>query len=242
MLVEANIMDSPAAPGIPGAASDGKKEMSFKGKFVIKNENTGEKIKDTADRAGVISSISTLILGLYICDNVPGLMGFVVGFVLAGAGIAASSVLVSLLYSYGDMISNSIEQTKILKRLEAKKIESIPQSDVSGKLQQPEQAAETIDQNAATDLDQAETAFFDNESSAVEMNADEINKNKLDLPSEAYDYDKSKRIAHFEERSRWGVICPVCGKLQTADDDTCFRCSCVFIFNDERTNRKGRSV
>jgi hypothetical protein len=242
MLVEENIMDSSAAPGISGAAPNEKNKMSFKGKLGMKDEHAGEKIKDTADGAGVVGSIIALILGLFIWDNVPGLMGFVVGFVLAGAGIAASCVLVSLLYSYGDMINNSIEQTKILKRLEAKKIEGIPQSDDSDKLQQPEQAAEAIDQKAAADLDQAETAFVDNESSVVETNADEIEKIKLDLPSEAYDYDKSKRIARFEERSKWGVICPVCGKLQTADDDTCFRCSCVFIFNDERTDRKGRSA
>lgn len=206
-----------------------------------KDEYAGEKIKNTADKAGVIGAIVALILGFYIWYNVPEPMGFIVGFVLASAGIAASCVLVSLLYSYGDIISKPVEQTKIIE-LEPEKTTEIPQPDDSGAQQQPAPEAAAIDQNAPTVPGQAETVFVDTESSTAEAAAVEIKKKKSDVPSQAYEYDQSKRIAHFKERSRYGVICPVCRKLQTQDNDICFRCSCEFIFSDERTGRKGRTV
>ena len=204
------------------------------------DENAGRRIKDAADKVGVFGTIGAIVIGLVHCDK----LGFTIGFLSASVLTLTTCAFVSLLYSYGDMIKITLEQGKILRNLEAEQNEEQPPPI-------DEQDAEPQPDSEETAAGQTDSASEEPESTAAEeeLSAEEPvaakartmeNTAKPELPLEAYEYDKAKRVAHFTRRTKSGVICPVCGKWQMPENDTCFRCSCEFYYDGESRDRNNR--
>jgi hypothetical protein len=228
--MEAKRMGNPTAAEIAGTAEK-KNAKSFES---AGDEYAGEKIKDTADKVGMIGSVGALILGLYVWNNGKESLGFVFGLLIAGAGVLVSCLLVSLLYSYGDMLNETAEQTKILRRLAAKEcVEEVP---VTGAVRAQTNEAETgeVEPAGAADEALAEPDTIREEQIAAEADGAEPARGNPDVPLVAFEFDRVRRIARFKSRSKAGVICPVCYKWQKPDGDICYRCSCSFVFADER--------
>ncbi len=174
---------------------------------------------------GIFGTIGSLLLGVLMWSQLSGLSGFLIGLVIAGAGVLPPVFFVSLLYNYGDMITVSIEQAKALKRLEAERPKETP-GTVKPETAQPELAQA----NLAVESEQETDSINEIEEEGiipVEEHVVEGEKINQDLPLQAYEVDRVKRIAHFTRRSEEGVICPVCFKWQMPEDDKCFRCSLV---------------
>lgn len=238
--MEGNKTDEAAGVNNPERVQHEKTAKGFTDRLGIKDENAGQNIKDTADKMGVVGSIGALIMGFLVWTRSDDLLGFLIGFVIAVVGIYASFVLVSLLYSYSDMINISVEQSKILKRLEARSeyltLEDPDEQQFPAEEQiANEPAASDMQMPSETDQDDA-----DEEQNDIATNAGI--KNDLERPSEAVSYDKMKRVAHYSERADSGIICPVCLKWQTAENDICFYCRCQFIFDDEQPVTDGRTA
>lgn len=204
------------------------------------DENAGQRIKDTADKVGVFGTIGAIAIGLIHCDK----LGFAIGFLSASILTLTICAFVSLLYSYGEMIKITLEQCKTLRKLEtAQKEEQQPPADEQdmGSLTDSEETAAGQAESAA---EQLESTAAEEELSAEEPVVAEVrdieNKAEPELPLEAYEYDTAKRVAHFTMRTKSGVICPVCGKWQLPENDTCFRCSCEFLYDDESQDRNNR--
>lgn len=215
-----------------------KKVRNFRDKLGIKDENAGEKIKDMADKAGVIGSLGALISGFYLWSRTDSLLDFFIGLMIAALGVFASCVLVSFLYSYGDMITLSVEQTKILKRLEAKKAEEAAKMAADMKQQTvPVAEPEPPVAPAAQGLREGN---YDEEFGDALWDSLNPGFKRPEKPSEAIAVDRVGRSAHFAKRSEFGVVCPICGKQQIPDhiNDTCYRCSCQFIFDDDGDGRR----
>lgn len=211
-------------------------------RHMFNDVHAGQKIKDTADKVGVIGSISALLIGFLIWCRADDLPGFLIGLVLAAAGIFASFVIMSLLYSYGDMVSISIEQSVILKSLEARKTDEL--NKASTELLRPAEKS-VSEADTAADIDQTAQAVAardkDTEASKI-SNPAETKKKDPEEPLEAVFVDRTQRVAHFTEHSASGVVCPICGKLQMSDTDVCFRCSCKFVFEHEQPVGKGKTA
>lgn len=230
--MEAENIYIPVMAEVPGKA-DRQEEL------VMTDENAGQKIKDTADRVGVFGSIGALILGFVIWNHT----GFLMGFLFASVCTVASWALYCLFYSYGDAVCIAIEQAKVLKKLEAEKKNSVLPA-----AQQPlgsdTETIDVVDEDGAelVEPQEADQDVAEELLNAVEDKRAETESMTTDLPVVAYAYDQMKRTARFTERSRFGAICPVCGKWQTTKDDICFHCSCIFHFDDERRDASRRTA
>ncbi|NLT15431.1 MAG: hypothetical protein GXY05_13940 [Clostridiales bacterium] len=211
-------------------------EKTERSDLVSGNENMGQRIKDTADKVGVFGTIGAIIVGLIHCDK----LGFVTGLLSASALTLATCAFVSLLYSYGDMIRITLEQGKILRKLEAEQNDAQPPPTSEPDMEPQPDSHETA-AGQAESSEQPEPTAADIGLSGEEPpdEAEPVTEKETapELPMEAHAYDKTQRIAHFARRTISGVICPVCGKLQTPDNDSCFRCSCRFYFDDESQDR-----
>lgn len=210
-----------------------KKVRVFSDKLGIKDEHAGEKIKYIADDAGFIGAILMLFFGFLIWYKADNLAGFLIGLVVAGAGIYASYILVSMLYSYGDMVTMSIEQMKILKQLEAKKTEELALAsalEIKEQWEKEQSAAVSAADDAvgqephtADDVSQQELTDPQGEIAGV--------KTKVVTVAMV---DKMNRIAHFDGRPDLEIKCPLCNRKQSSESHMCFYCGCKFIFDDEQ--------
>jgi hypothetical protein len=201
-----------------------KKKTAFTDKLGIKDAHAGEKTKEAADKTGAIIAVAALVLGFLLWNRLQDVTGFLIGILIAGAGIFIACIIVSVMYSYGDMITMSIEQTRILKALEAKKI---PEPICTNPPEQPTTAP---------------VAKLPAE--AAEPGLGKAPDNGPLVPAVAVLVDKANRIAQFTGRSADGIICPICGRSQDAAADTCLTCGCKFLFEGESsfvsgTNKPG---
>jgi hypothetical protein len=206
------------------------KRLRYAEKFGIKDEYAGEKIKDVADKAGASCSICALILGFLLWERSGDILGLLTGLLVAGGGIFASYILVSVMYSYGDMVRLTVEQTRLLKRLEARKLSEL--LDTAGSAQKLEQQKKELSAAESSGPAVQEQEEADTAPPSDSMKEDGTKKEAV--PSEtAGSVDKLNRIARFAERPYTGIICPVCARRQAPDRDTCFYCGCSFVFDDE---------
>jgi hypothetical protein len=210
-----------------------------------KERFTGDKIKDIADKAACLGSVSAIVVGFLIWSRSDNLAGFLVGLLIVVVGIFASYALASVLYSYGDMVENSFEQTMILKRLEeqrAAELQSALEAPIPAVEDRPEEdknklvaEAEAIQAEKTAALSAAQAASDSRPDE--ELNTDESRRRalakKLKLPLHGVIDARMRRVAHFKERARYGIICPVCGRKQDSERDNCFFCDCRFLYDDE---------
>lgn len=205
-----------------------KKTRVFSDKLGITGDYAGEKIKDIADNAGFIGAILALFFGFLIWYKADDLMGFLIGLVVSGAGIYASYILASMLYSYADMVRMNMEQMKSLKALEAKKAEELELAIVRQNKEQ-----NTVEAITADGMRQESN------------NADDVLIWELTEPREKTTEVKTKvvmvgtidsrtQIAHFDGRHDLELICPFCNRTQLAEGDGCVYCGCKFIYDDEQ--------
>jgi ribosomal protein L12E/L44/L45/RPP1/RPP2 len=207
-------------------------------KLGMKDAYAGYRIKDVGDKAGFIGVIGSLVVGFMIWSRINDFSGFLIGFLVVGLGIFASYVLTSVLHSYGDMLTNSFEQTKILKRLEDQKISDLLKREQEEAKQK--QAAEAAEAAAAEQADkeaQEEKSAEADEQPKEELNTPEAKRRalekKLRLPLRGVVDARMRRVAHFAERSRYGVLCPICGRKQDSARNNCYFCDCKFVYDDE---------
>lgn len=221
-------------------------EFAEQPKPVVGDEKAGQRIKDLADKVGVFGSSGAIILGLFVWDN----LGFLTGFLFTVIVILAACAISSLLFSYGEAVSIAYEQSVILTKLEAERtveppVANTPEIDRQPEERQPEDSeAEAAVPEAAGVVQEPPDISLDSSGDEPEAAEAPVKEKEVKpkLPSEAYEYDKVKRIAYYAERSRFGVVCPVCGKWQTPENDTCFRCSCKFCYDDDVQDRKNRTA
>lgn len=230
-------MEDQTTPSTPAEDRLKRTTTGFTERLGIKDDYAGDKIKDLADKAGFVGMIGCLILGFIIWSKMSGIAGFLLGFLIAGAGIFASFVLVSILYSYADVVAHTIEQTKILKRLEERKkaemksLEQKAEDEMAMFVNEAEQIA-----NAEATQVKAEA---NSESAAEEEEIDQEWKKSekirklAKIPLHGVVDARMRRLAHFAERSHYGIICPVCGRKQESERDNCYFCDCRFVYDDE---------
>lgn len=219
-------------------------------KLSFKDEHAGEKVKNLADMAGFLGSVAALIFGFIIWFRANDIIGFLVGLMIAGGGIFVSYLSLLLLYSFGDMITNSIEQTKILKRLEEKKLTEQLQQSIKPvdeeELKQQEITAIIINQQKAAQTQQVpnfDEDFEDEEEiEVIESKADKRPKKNEKNPLTGVIDSRMRRVAHFAERSIYGIICPVCGRKQSSDQNNCYFCDCRFIYDKEQPDKHDKDL
>lgn len=202
-------------------------------------ENAGQRIKNTADKVGVLGTIGAIVIGLIHCEK----LGFVIGLLSASVLTLTACAFVSLLYSYGEMIRITLEQSKILRKLETEQNDEQPPPNNEPVTESQPDSEETADgqaESAAEELESAAGVELSSEEPAAAEAPDMENKAKPEPPMEAYQYDIVKRIAHFTRRKKSGVVCPVCEKWQTPENDICFHCSCKFLYDDESQDTNNR--
>lgn len=203
----------------------------------IKDEYAGERIKDTADKTGVVISIAALVLGFLIWSRLQDTAGALIGIIIVGVGLFAAFVITSVMYSYGDMITISIEQTRILKRLEARKLSDLIAEKTAVSQYGSAADIQTAKSSAAADVgDGPEDAV----SAADSEEAQETPGNKTTAAGTAVYVDRNNRIAQFSERLEAGVICPICGRQQSPSADACFFCGCVFVYDQDTSAQRDK--
>jgi hypothetical protein len=198
---------------------------------LARDELAGEKIKDIADRAGYVIGIVALAFGILIWSRIDDLTGFLIGFLIMCVGIFAAYILVIVLYSYGDMVTSTIEQTKLLKKLETSRLSELKQEEVLLQAAGAVLAARTDSPSFGTISESAgETP------AAPEAGVSAPDAGILEEPSPLHGVidERTRSLGHFEKRSRHGIVCPLCGRLQDANRDKCYACSCRFVFDDEQ--------
>ena len=77
---------------------------------------------------------------------------------------------------------------------------------------------DTIDQSSATQAAIGMTVQSDNENKQTAFNSQS---------------EPAKKTAEFESRSVQHIICPVCGKTQMSNRNSCYSCGCIFVYKDE---------
>ena len=86
-----------------------------------KDDYSGDRIKDLADKGGLIASVGSLIIGVVLWTRSTDIGGLVTGLVVTAVGITISIIMTRVVRSYGDMLNMTVEQTKIIKKLEERK-------------------------------------------------------------------------------------------------------------------------
>lgn len=212
--------------------------------------NSGVKIKDLADKAIIVGGIGSLILGFLIWIRSENLVGLLSGLLAVVIGLFGSYVLAALLRGWGDMVANSFEQTKILRRLEEQSFPNLPKRErpedggAGEKRVRPAAADTEPDEPDRNETEEAKLLEIgdETEEEPEEEPRDELSdaqqKNlalsrKLKMPLHGIVDRRMRRVAHFAERSRHGIICPICGRRQDSDRNNCFFCDCRFVYDDE---------
>jgi hypothetical protein len=239
-----------------------KKVKVITEKFGIKDDFAGERIKDAADKIGVVGAMCAFIFGFLVWNRTNDLKGFLIGLLITAACIFGSYILVSILYSYGDMITIAIEQTRILKRLEGKEVCDSPNVFATQRQEQDktEQAPSADTAISATAVPEAQTDFNpasdkvpDQDSAAVQDKTieqqndlkpelQEVKRKRREPPETAVIYDRINRSSHFIKRPESNIVCPICGREQLSENDECFYCNCKFIFDNEQKANKGKTA
>ena len=211
---------------IPLAETRDKTLMGMTEKLGIRDEHAGERIKDAADRTGAVVGIGAILLGVLIWCRTQDIQSFLIGLLIAVGGLVISYMLVCVLYSYGDMITMSIEQAQILKRLETKKISELISAST---------AERKVDAGKKT-ISAETTAVSSEEARPIPAAADEeVKKPNAAAPGTAVFVDRVNRIARFANSYETDLTCPICGRKQLSAGDECFYCGCKFICDDEKT-------
>lgn len=213
------------------------KPKRFTEKLGIVDEWSGSKIKDISDKAGLVIDVMSIVFGIVIWSRDDGMTGFLLGILFMLVGIFASYVLVSVLYSYGDMVTNSLEQTKMLKRMEAQKTEELRKQNQADMLKQQTLDTAVNEQRETLSFSQTVPAFNNVNSEKAHTNSmimtdADTSKGDNSPVRGVLDY-KTRGLAHFPERTRHGIICPICSRLQDSSRNKCYSCECRFIYDNE---------
>ncbi|SHH84732.1 hypothetical protein SAMN02745823_01169 [Sporobacter termitidis DSM 10068] len=203
----------------------------------IKDEHTTEKIKNIADVGGFLGAVAAFVFGVVIWYQTNDGFGFAIGLLVAGGGMFASYFILMLLHVYADMITNSIEQTKILKRLEAQGRENALRRSAE---EQAQAAAASETAAPVSPGDNADIALSEpdaSQSPAGEQPGTSGTETAVSTtennPTESGAADVGmRREAHFPKRTGADIVCPVCGRKQSSDMDFCYFCDCRFIYDE----------
>lgn len=215
---------------VAGEERVAKKRRGLSENLGIKDEYAGERIKDAADRTCAITAITALVVGFLIWNRLQDTISLLIGILVAGMGLFAAFVIMSVMYSYGDLITMSIEQTRILKKLEARNTAGVVAAFTAAPGKDP--VAEKSS-DAAADGNDGEDGPKDGVMTADSGEARETPENKAPAAGSAVYVDRTNRIAQFSERLKAGVICPICGRQQFPSADACFFCGCVFLYEQD---------
>ena len=220
-----------ASPSIPEAQSGGREPL------------TGAKIRNIADWTGLFIDFVFIVVGVLVWSRYDSLTGFFIGFLIMCGGVFVSYVMVSIMYGYGDIVSNSIEQTRILQRLEAQKLSELPEPEEA---EPPQPAAEKPAPQPIRPVTPAEPAEDEGDWEQVEITAPGSKSFKAPptqgAPLRGVFDAKMRRVAHFAERSRHGIICPICERIQDSFRNDCYFCDCKFVYDDEPFNNTSYQV
>lgn len=201
-------------------------------KLAIKDENGAEKIGGIAEIVGFIGALIALVAGFVLWFQTNSVLGLLMGVLISVGGIVVSYFVVVLSYSYANMIKNSFEQTRILKRLEAQNLTSILRRNDDELLEQP--ISEAVKEDKKTDLTMANPDDDEDiEPHVQEPQPAENEKKDEKWPLVGIVDSRMRRVAHFKERSRYGIICPICNRKQSSDMDNCYFCDCRFVYDNE---------
>lgn len=222
MAANENQSNKAAQTEAPVRAKEPVTTKAFTPGFGSKKEQTGEKIKDIADKTGFIIVMFSVIMGFWTWNRIGDTSGVWIGILVMCFGMFSAYVVVKLLYSYGDILNNSIEQTNILKRMEAEKI-----AEKQRREQEEARRLQTEkfwDFQAAAETDDGMPP--DDAASGGDNSA----------PLRGVIDPRTRGVAHFADRSRHGIICPICGRIQDSNRHKCYSCAAGFIFDNEVEN------
>ncbi len=175
------------------------------------NKRTGNTIQNLADILFYVTVIAFIILGgvyWYLLSRLMrGGLGFLVCIIIIGVGVFGAYIYKLLMIGFGEIVEHQSEHTDLLRKMIV-----LMQNDAHNQTPGSHQSA----QAAVIEPEHAVAPQSNNQTTPESQPAPTV------------------QTAEFESRSAQDIVCPICGKAQMSNRNSCYSCGCRFIFRDEQ--------